>query len=58
VLVVQAVVRTTRLPEDAAKGAVPSVFFGRGFVPLSHTQTLGTGAEGGMAKFIYARPRR
>ena len=55
VLVVQAVVHTTRLPEDAAMGAVLSVFFGLGFVLLSHIQTLGTGAEGGIAKFIYGQ---
>jgi manganese/zinc/iron transport system permease protein len=55
VLVVQAVVQTTRLPEDAAMGAVLSVFFGLGFVLLSHIQTLGTGAEGGIAKFIYGQ---
>jgi manganese/zinc/iron transport system permease protein len=55
VLIVQAVVRYTRLPEDAAMGAVLSVFFGLGFVLLSHIQTLGTGAEGGIAKFIYGQ---
>lgn len=55
VLVVQLVVRRTRLPEDAAMGAVLSVFFGLGFVLLSHIQTLGTGAEGGVAKFIYGQ---
>ena len=54
-LTVQAVVRYTRLPEDAAMGAVLSVFFGLGFVLLSHIQTLGTGAEGGIAKFIYGQ---
>jgi len=55
VLVVQAVVQYTRLPEDAAMGAVLSVFFGLGFVLLSHIQTLGTGREGGIAKFIYGQ---
>ena len=55
VLAVQAVVRCTRLPEDAAMGAVLSVFFGLGFVLLSHIQTLGTGDEGGIAKFIYGQ---
>lgn len=55
VLVVQAIAQTTRLPEDAAMGAVLSVFFGLGFVLLSHIQTLGTGAEGGIAKFIYGQ---
>jgi manganese/zinc/iron transport system permease protein len=54
-LVVQGVVRATRLPEDAAMGAVLSVFFGLGFVLLSHIQTLGTGAEGGISKFIYGQ---
>ena len=47
--------RHTRLPEDAAMGAVLSVFFGLGFVLLSYIQTLGTGAEGGIAKFIYGQ---
>jgi manganese/zinc/iron transport system permease protein len=55
VLAVQAIVQTTRLPEDAAMGAVLSVFFGLGFVLLSYIQTLGTGAEGGIAKFIYGQ---
>jgi manganese/zinc/iron transport system permease protein len=55
VLVVQAVVQTTRLPEDTAMGAVLRVFFGRGFVLLSHIETLGTGAEGGIVEFIYGQ---
>src|SRR3546814_8293740 len=36
-------------------GAVLSVSFGLGFVLLSYIQTLGTGAEGGIAKFIYGQ---
>jgi manganese/zinc/iron transport system permease protein len=36
-------------------GAVLSVFFGLGFVLLSHIQTLGTGEEGGITKFIYGQ---
>lgn len=55
VVVVHFVARHTRLPEDAAMGAVLSVFFGLGFVILSHIQTLGTGAEGGIGKFIYGQ---
>lgn len=55
VLIVQALSRYTRLPEDAAMGAVLSVFFGAGFVLLSHIQTLGTGEEGGIVKFIYGQ---
>src|SRR5690606_25362840 len=43
---------SARLPEDAAMGAVLSVFFGLGAVLLSYIQTLGTGAEGGLARFI------
>lgn len=55
VALVHYVARHTRLPEDAAMGAVLSVFFGLGFVLLSYIQTLGTGAEGGIAKFIYGQ---
>ena len=45
VAVVHGIARHTRLPEDAAMGAVLSVFFGLGFVVLSYIQTLGTGAD-------------
>src|SRR3546814_13950571 len=55
VALVHFVARHTRLPEDAAMGAVLSVSFGLGFVLLSYIQTLGTGAEGGIAKFIYGQ---
>jgi len=44
--------RVARLPEDAAMGAVLSVFFGLGAVLLSYIQTLRTGGEGGLARFI------
>ena len=44
--------RVGRLPEDAAMGAVLSVFFGLGAVLLSYIQSLRTGAEGGLARFI------
>jgi manganese/zinc/iron transport system permease protein len=44
--------RVARLPEDAAMGAVLSVFFGLGVVLLSYIQTMRTGAEGGLARFI------
>ena len=44
--------RAARLPEDAAMGAVLSVFFGLGAVLLSYIQTLRTGAEGGLSHFI------
>ncbi len=55
VLVVHFVSRHTRLPEDAAIGAVLSVFFGAGFVLLSIIQYLGTGDQGGISKFIYGQ---
>lgn len=49
---VQAMVRWTRLTEDAAIGAVLSVFFALGVVLLSAIQRMGTGAEGGLKTFI------
>jgi manganese/zinc/iron transport system permease protein len=55
VLAVQVIVRHTRIPEDAAMGAVLSVFFGAGFVLLSHIQTLSTGEQAGLGKFIYGQ---
>lgn len=55
VLVVQGIARHTRIPEDAAMGAVLSVFFGAGFVLLSYIQTLGTGSEGGLGHLIYGQ---
>ncbi len=51
-LTVQWLSRSARLPEDAAMGAVLSVFFGFGAVLLSYIQTLRTGAEGGLSHFI------
>ena len=55
VLVVQFIVSRTRLPIDAAMGAVLSVFFGLGLVLMSHIQTLGSGDQGGVGKFIYGQ---
>ncbi|UEM03225.1 metal ABC transporter permease [Skermanella rosea] len=52
VLAIQAISRYTRLPEDAAIGAVLSVFFGVGVVLLSHIQTLPTGNQAGLKTFI------
>jgi manganese/zinc/iron transport system permease protein len=51
-LTVQWLTRAARLPEDAAMGATLSVFFGLGAVLLSYIQTLRTGSEGGLARFI------
>jgi manganese/zinc/iron transport system permease protein len=55
VLTVQFIVSRTRLHADAAIGAVLSVFFGAGFVLLSFIQTLATGDQGGLAKFIFGQ---
>jgi len=52
VVTIHAIARHTRLPEDAAIGAVLSVFFGIGVVLLSHIQTLATGNQAGLKTFI------
>ncbi len=44
--------RRTRLSEDAAIGAVLSVFFGIGIVLLTVIQTLGTGRQAGLEGFL------
>lgn len=44
--------RRTRLPEDAAIGAVLSVFFGLGVVLLTVIQTLGIGRPAGLEDFL------
>jgi manganese/zinc/iron transport system permease protein len=46
------IVRTTRLAEDAAIGAVLSVFFGLGIVILTIIQTMGTGKQAGLESFL------
>ncbi len=55
VLAVQAIVRFTRLRDDAAIAAVLSVFFGVGVVLLSVIQSMPTGDQGGLASFIYGQ---
>ncbi|MCU9836279.1 metal ABC transporter permease [Ruegeria sp. WL0004] len=44
--------RNTRLAEDAAIGAVLSVFFGFGIVLLTVIQTLGAGRQAGLEGFL------
>lgn len=44
--------RNTRLAEDAAIGAVLSVFFGFGIVILTVIQTLGVGRQAGLEGFL------
>ena len=45
-------VRRTRLAEDAAIGAVLSVFFGFGIVLLTVIQTMGSGRQAGLESFL------
>ena len=51
-LFVDAITRRTRLGEDAAIGAVLSVFFGAGIVLLTVIQTLPTGRQAGLESFL------
>lgn len=51
-VVVHLIVRHSRLREDAAIGAVLSVFFGIGVVLLSVVQNMEVGNQGGLAGFI------
>ncbi len=50
--VLQSLVRGTRLPEDAAIGAVLSVFYGAGIVLLTYIQGLGAGRQAGLEGFL------
>lgn len=52
VVAVEAMVRHTRLTEDAAIGAVLSVFFGLGIVLLTVIQTLDRGRAAGLESFL------
>ncbi len=51
-LLVDWIARRTRLPEDAAIGAVLSVFFGFGVVLLTVIQTLSAGRQAGREDFL------
>lgn len=55
VVTIQAIVRSTRLREDAALGAVLSVFFGAGVVLLSWIQRNAAANAGGLGHFIYGQ---
>jgi manganese/zinc/iron transport system permease protein len=52
VVCVNAIVAHTRLSEDAAIGAVLSVFFGVGVVGLTVVQSLGVGRPAGLETFL------
>jgi len=52
VLAIEWIVRRTRLAEDAAIGAVLSVFFGLGVVFLTIIQTMSAGRQAGLESFL------
>jgi len=49
---VHALAARTRLPEEAAIGAVLSVFFGAGVVLMTVVQVIGTGGQAGIATYL------
>jgi len=49
---VEAIVRRTRLAEDAAIGAILSVFFGMGVVLLTVIQNMSQGRQAGLESFL------
>jgi len=51
-MIVEWIVRRTRLTEDAAIGAVLSVFFGSGIVILTIIQSLETGRQAGISSYL------
>jgi manganese/zinc/iron transport system permease protein len=51
-LVIEWIVRHTRLPEDAAIGAVLGVFFGVGIVLLTVIQSMSAGRQAGLESFL------
>lgn len=55
VICIQALIRHTRLYEDAAIGIVLSVFFGAGIVALSYIQANAPAGAGGLNRFIYGQ---
>lgn len=52
VLTVHAILRFSRLTEDAAIGIVLACFFGAGVVLLTYAQNLPTAGQGGLDRFI------
>lgn len=51
-LLVEWIARATRLSEDAAIGAILSVFFGLGIVLLTIIQTIPSGRQAGLGSFL------
>jgi len=55
VVCIQAILRHSRLHEDAAIGIVLSVFFGAGIVGLSYIQANASSGSAGLNSFIYGQ---
>jgi ABC-type Mn2+/Zn2+ transport system permease subunit len=55
VVCIQAILRHSRLHEDAAIGIVLSVFFGAGIVGLSYIQANAPAGSAGLNAFIYGQ---
>lgn len=55
VLCIQAILRHSRLREDAAIGIVLSVFFGAGIVGMSYIQASAAAGSAGLNRFIYGQ---
>jgi len=51
-VLIEWIARHTRLPEDAAIGAVLGVFFGGGIVLLTVVQTMSAGRQAGLESFL------
>jgi manganese/zinc/iron transport system permease protein len=54
-LLVLAVTRSSRVPEDSALGIILSVFFGFGLVLLTYTQRLPNAAQAGLDRFLFGQ---
>jgi manganese/zinc/iron transport system permease protein len=54
-LIVMAIVKETRVPEDAALGIVLSVFFGLGLVLLTFVQRRPDAAQAGLDTFLFGQ---
>ncbi len=54
-LLVLAVTRATRVPEDSALGIILSVFFGFGIVLLTYVQRLPTASQAGLDRFLFGQ---
>lgn len=54
-LLVLAVTRTTRVPEDSGLGIVLSVFFGFGLVLLTWVQRIPTATQAGLDRFLFGQ---